>query len=221
MSKKKSDRMISIMSNLKTSFVKNFSFITDIKQLPKQKGAQMNFTLIELNVNPDRVFRLLELLIDQPYVDIHKKNGTLFVDDKINWDFYFRSDKGFIDIHDWKGYSVRITSVDGRDIREDAEVLKSIVEEGIKVYSDYVKTLSKESLESAPLDNFIYAMGSLFLLYNHSKELNKDGVSSFLESLMLLVSIIDTQLRYLVLLTRINDRKTKKVDPDFQQLFQQ
>lgn len=64
-------------------------------------------------------------------------------------------------------------------------------------------------------------MGSLFLLYNHSKKINEDGDSSFLESLMLLVSIIDTQLRYLILLTRVNGRKAKKVDPDLPPLFQQ
>lgn len=60
-------------------------------------------------------------------------------------------------------------------MREGADILKNILEEGVKVYSDYVKIVSEESSESAPLDNFIYAMGLLFLLCNRSKRFNKDG----------------------------------------------
>lgn len=92
--------VISIMNKLKTAFSENFSFITDVKQLPKRKGIQMNFTLATLDGNPDKIFQLLEFFIDQSYIDIYKKNGTLFVDNKVNWDFYFRSENGCINVHD-------------------------------------------------------------------------------------------------------------------------
>jgi hypothetical protein len=52
-------------------------------------------------------------------------------------------------------------------------------------------------------------------------EKNNENNSSLIESLIIFVSLIDTLLRYGILLTRINERKSTKVEKDLLILFYQ
>lgn len=218
------ENIFSQIEKIRKEIKDNFVYIDNLEDCPKRSGGSM---VEKLNLNPGMVFHFLEFIFECEHVDLDALRGTLFVDDKVTWEFLLKTEFGYIRIYDWKGYSVSIGSVDGlgnsinENLSKKITLLKKIIEENIDKFIDFRKNEAKRDLEERPLDNFMHAFVSLNFLLEISLEANKKGRTGFIESLILYVSLIDTMLRYCILLTRINQRKSKKVDPDLPELFHQ
>ena len=203
---------------------KNFVYIDNPNDSPGRKGGSL---IVKINKNPNLVFHFLEFLFDKQYVNLDEKMGYVFVDDKSRWDFLLKSKYGFIRIYDWKGYSVSIGSVGfdptkiDKNLNKKVTLIKDVIEENVDSFLEFRKIEAKRELEERPLDNFMAAFASLSLLFGYS--INKERKENFgqLESLILLVSLVDTMLRYSILLTRINKTKSTRVDPEMIKLFHQ
>jgi len=202
---------------------KRFAFVKTFDDLPKSLGGS---ALLHIEVSPKIAFHFLEFIFEVDYVDIMQEAGFRFLDDKTTWEYFLMSENGFLRIYDWKDYTVSVGSFGLSDkgtakgLEKDAEYLKHLVEGNIEKFDDYRQAHYKKYLDQYPFDNFMNAFVSLGILLNESLE-EFEVNRGYLEALMLLVAMIDTELRYAILLTRINVRKTKKVDPDFRELFQQ
>lgn len=211
------------LEHIREQLQARFAFVESFDDLPKPLGGSM---LVHIEVNPEVAFHFLEFIFEIKYVDIMLEAGFTFVDDKTSWEYFVMSGNGFLRLYDWKGYTVSVGSFGlssegtAEGLKNDAEYLKKLIEENIKKFDEYREVHYKDYLEEYPFDNFMNAFVSLGILLNESIE-DFERNRSYLEALMLLVAMIDTELRYLILLTRINVRKTKKVDPDFRELFQQ
>jgi len=211
------------IENIKKEIKDNFIYIDKLENCPERSGGSM---VEKLNLSPNIVFHFIEFIFECKHVDLDALRGTIFIDDKVTWEFLLKTEFGYLTIHDWKGYNVSIASVGGlgseinKDLSNKAILLKRIIEENIDKFIDFRKNEAKKGLEERPLDNFMHAFVSLSFLLNLSLESNKKG-TGFMESLILHVSLIDTMLRYCILLTRINQRKSKKIDSDLPELFHQ
>lgn len=212
------------IADLKKQFADNFIYINALKDQPEDTNGSM---VAKIDKNPKRVFHFLEYISDCEYVDLDKEAGTIFVDDKVTWNFLFKTEYGYINVYDWKGYSVSISSVNkfgvetSSHLKEKVTLLKDLIEKNIDKIDSFKKTEAKMALEAHPLDNFMNALGSLYMLFNLAKETNKNTGLGYLETLILYVSLLDTMLRYSILLTRINQRMSKTIDADLLDLFYQ
>jgi len=211
------------LEDIRKKIRERVAFVESLDDLPKPFGGSM---LLHIEVNPRVAFHFLEFIFEISYVDIMQEAGFRFIDDKTTWEYFVMSENGFLRIYDWKDYTVSVGSFGAADrgtdegLKKDAEYLKKLIEENIKRFDDYRRVHYKKYLDQYPFDNFMNAFISLGILLNETlDEFGKN--KGYLEALMLLVAFVDTELRYLILLTRINVRKTKKVDPDFRELFQQ
>lgn len=219
---KKKDPILEELKSLRDEITQNFEVVDSVDQLPKKMGGGM---LVKTDFDPELAFHFLEFIFNREYVDIFKKAGYTFIDDKTRWAYHLKGPNGYIRVYDWKGYSVSIGSMMGIDskdskVSEDAELLNSLIEKGIDKFFDYRKAETKDNLNNYTFDNFMNAFLTLHLLFKDSRKQNEKR-EGYLESLILLVSLIDTHLRYLILLTRINERKTSVIDTDFPILFHQ
>lgn len=211
------------LGEMRAHLQEKFVFINSADDLPKPWGGS---GILHIDVDPNLAFHFLEFIFDVAYVDIIKEAGFNFIDDKTTWEYFVMSEHGFMRIYDWKGYTVSVGSFgelgltvsDG--VKEDAEYFKKLIEENIGRFIEYRQAEYKKHLDEYPFDNFMDAFISLNLLFHDAME-NIDETKDYLEALILLVALLDTQLRYVILLTRINVRKTRKIDPDFWILFQQ
>lgn len=209
---------------LKKQFADNFVYINNLKDEPENTNGSMS---VKIEKNPRKVFHFLEFVFDCEYVDLYKAAGTIFLDDKVTWNFLFKTEHGYINVYDWKEYSVSISSVNkfgtevAPDLKEKIALMKKLVEENIDKIDSFKKSEAKKVLDAHPLDNFMNALGSLHMLFNLAQETNKRTGLGYLETLILYVSLVDTMLRYSILLTRINKRMSKTVDPDLLDLFYQ
>lgn len=218
--KQNSEPNLEKINEIKEIFKSNFVYINDFKKMPQKE----NWSVIEkIDKNPKMIFHFLEFLSEKKYIDLYKEKGIIFIDDKITWEFLLKTNYGFIRIYDWKGYNVSIStnSSNNNELKEKVLLIKGIIEDNIDNFLEFRKIFSKNILEQRPLDNFMKAWISMELLFNFSLERYKKEDYGLLEGLILLVSLIDTILRYSILLTRINKRKTKKIDSDFPELFLQ
>lgn len=219
----KKDKAILVeLTRLRKAIKENFQLVRDFNELPEKFSGSL---LKKTAFDPELTFHFLEFIFEEEYVDIMKTRGFTFIDDKTQWEYFLKSPNGHLRIYDWKGYSVSIGSVlgkgaDAKTLEQDANVLNEQIKQGIADFMSFRKVQFKAALDSHPFDNFMNAMLALAVLLKQSRAINKIG-NGYLESIILLVSLIDTQLRYLILLTRINKRKTKKIDPDFPILFMQ
>ena len=212
------------ITQIKKEVKDNFIYINNLEDCPTRSGGSM---VQKLQLNPKTVFHFLEFIFECKHIDLDALRGTIFIDDKVTWEFLLKTESGYLRVYDWKGYNVSIGSVGGlgneidKDLSAKALLLKRIIEENIDRFIEFRKKEAKRNLEEWPLDNFMHAFISLNFLLEISLEANKKGRTGFIESLILYVSLIDTMLRYCILLTRINQRKSKKVDPDLPELFHQ
>lgn len=203
---------------------KNFVYINDFENVPEK----LSWLVVEkIYKNPKLIFHFLEFLLEEKYIDLYKEKGIVFVDDKVSWEFLLKTSSGFVKIYDWKNYSVSIAvstlaypDID-HNLKRKSLLIKTILDENINNFLEFKSIESKNVLQQRPLDNFMQAWISMELLFGFSLEKYKKENYGFLEGLILLVSLIDTILRYSILLTRINKRKTKKIDQDFVELFLQ
>lgn len=216
---KNSNVVLKQIQKVKKLIQKNFVYVNNIEDAPDKLGGS---AIDKIDKDPRLVFHFLEFLFDKEYIDLYKQRGIIFVDDKVTWEFLLKTDCGFIRIYDWKGYSVSIGSVSldvSDEVKKKVLLIKKLIEENVDQFLEFRKIYSKSILDKQPLDNFMNAWISMEMLLQVSLERGKKENSGLLECLILLVSLIDTMLRYSILLTRINERKTKKVDPDFLELF--
>lgn len=211
------------IEKIKEEILKNFIYIDSLDDLPKITGGSGAESIYK---NPKMTFHFLEYIFNCEYVDLDKKRGMIFVDDKTTWEFLLKTDCGYIRVYDWKGYSVSIGSVNclgqeiSSELKDKINYLKKVIEENVDNFINIRTTESKDVLKKNPLDNFMHALISLQILYNIALETNKKGFG-YLESLILYVSLIDTLLRHAIHLTRINTRMSIKVDSDSIGLFYQ
>lgn len=223
MSVEEDNDLLKKLAEMRSHLQEKFVFIDSTDDLPEQWSGS---GILHIDVNPDLAFHFLEFIFDVAYVDILKSAGFNFIDDKTTWEYFVMSEHGFLRIYDWKGYTVSVGSFgelgltvsDG--IKEDAEYFKKLIEDNIGRFIEYRQAEYKKHLDEYPFDNFMDAFISLNLLFRDAIE-NINETKDYLEALILLVALLDTQLRYAILLTRINTRKTKKIDSDFWILFQQ
>lgn len=200
-----------------------FAFVESINDLPENWAGSM---LLHVEVNPEIAFHFLEFIFEVAYVDILEVAGFKFLDDKTSWEYFVMSKNGFLRVYDWKNYTVSVGSCGStasevnKELGEDAEYLKKLVEDNIGKFDEFRQAYYKNHLDQYPFDNFMDGFMSLTLLFGDSMD-ELENTRDYLEALILLVALLDTQLRYSILLTRINLRKTKKIDPDFRELFQQ
>jgi len=201
----------------------HFTFVDSTDDLPEPWGGS---GILHVEVNPEMAFHFLEFLFDVAYIDILKEAGFQFIDDKTTWEYFVMSENGFLRIYDWKNYAVSVGSfglaTGGTDegLRKDAKLLKTLIEKNIVKFDEFRQVHYKNHLVEYPFDNFMDAFMSLGILFRDAFD-KLDDTNNYLEALILLVALLDTMLRYSILLTRINVRKTKKIDPDFRDLFQQ
>lgn len=197
----------------------NFVYINNVKDIPSTKGGS---AAEKIYTNPTKVFHFLEFIFECSYIDLDKEQGYIFIDDKVSWEFLFKTDAGYIRVYDWKGYSVSLGVAEDLNsnpgLRDKVNLLKRIIEDNLEKLSEFRKRESKKFLDEWPLDNFMQALASQHFLFNISLEANKKGFG-LLESLVLYVGLIDTMLRYSILLVRINKRKSKKIEPDLKELY--
>lgn len=195
------------------------AFVKSTDDLPEPWGGS---GILRIEANPEIVFHFLEFIFEIAYVDILQEAGFRFLDDKTTWEYFVMTENGFLRIYDWKGYvvSVGLCGPSNEELKKDAEYLKLLVEDNIDKFDKYRQAEYKNHLDNYPLDNFMNAFISLTVLFQKSLE-EIEETHNYLEALILLVALLDTQLRYSILLTRINARKTNKIDPDFPELFQQ
>lgn len=211
------------LENIRDQLRDRFAFVESADDLPKPWGGSL---IVHIDVNPEIAFHFLEFIFEVAYVDIMQEAGFRFIDDKTSWEYFVMSENGFFRVYDWKGYTVSIGSFGLNDkgtkegLEKDAEYLKKLIEENIKKFGEYRKVYYKDRISQYPFDNFMDAFMSLTLLFRDSLA-EIENTHDYLEALILLVSLLDTQLRYSILLTRINVRKSKKIDDDFWDLFQQ
>ncbi|HYH16078.1 MAG TPA: hypothetical protein VD794_12690, partial [Flavisolibacter sp.] len=212
------------LASIRSDLQAKFAYVESRADLPLLSGGSM---LEKVFIDPHGVFYFLEFLLDIKYIDVIAESGMRFLDDKTTWEFFLMSENGFLRIYDWKGYSVSVGFVGSgsladvsEPLRKDAKHLAKLIEQYSNRFAGFRKAASRAELESDPFGNFIIAFTSLRYLFNLSLLENKSN-SGHLESLILLVSLIDTELRYIILLTRINQRKTKGIDEDLQELYQQ
>lgn len=217
------DDLLKQLDAIREQLQERFAFVESADDLPKPWGGG---GILHIQANPGLAFHFLEFIFDVAYIDIMQEAGFRFVDDKTTWEYFAMSENGFLRIYDWKGYTVSVGSFGVSDngtkegLERDAEYLKELVEENIGKFSDYRQVYYKNHLDQYPFDNFMDAFVSLTLLFRDAVD-EFDNTHDYLEALILLVALLDTQLRYSILLTRINVKKSKKVDPDFWELFQQ
>lgn len=213
------------LEEIRAELRKRFIHVEDYNDLPPGYGGSM---LEKIYADPTEVFYFLEFLFDKEYVDLLEQGEIHPIDDKTTWNFFLMSENGFLSIYDWKGYSVSVGFI-GKDnlssvsdeLKEDAKYITNLIKEKTKHFWDFKKTQSKTRLEQDPLNNFIAAFMSLCYLFNLSVAKNKSDDYGYIESLILLVSLVDTELRYAILLTRINNRKSEWIDEDLRELFRQ
>ena len=218
MSRKLSNK--NYFKSLQKEISDNYEYINSLEVAPKMASG---IALEKIDLNPKNVFHFLEFIFQKSYVDLYKERGIVFIDNKINWEFLIKTKHGYIKIYDWKGYSISVGSYGfdpTTEIKSEAVNFKKIIEEGTGRFLDFRKESFKEELDERPLDNFMNALVSLEILLKASLENNKNGMG-FIESLIIFVSLIDTLLRYSILLTRINERKSTRVDSDLPKLFHQ
>jgi hypothetical protein len=219
----KDNKTLQQLETMRKQLQDRFAFVESNDDLPKQLGGSM---ILHVNAPPELTFHFLEFIFEVAYVDIMLEAGFKFLDDKTTWEYFVKSKNGILRIYDWKGYTVSVGSfgslasaVDDK-LKADAEYLKQLIEENIEKFDEYRQVFYKDHTEQYPFDNFMDAFASLTMLFGEAVEqMNKSR--NYLETLILLVALLDTQLRYTVLLTRINKRKSKTIDPDFWELFQQ
>lgn len=215
------DPILGKFEEIKNTIQAKFSYVDEVSQMPKTSGGS---GIGQINKSPKIVFHFLEYLTGKDYIDLYEKKGIVFMDDKVSWEFIFKTEGGYFRVYDWRGYRVSIGSItspiEGK-LKENIDLFKKIIEENVDEFLSFKKTESKTILSERPLDNFMNALFSLKMLFQFSQERTKKENFGFLEELILLVSLIDTLLRYSILLTRINTRKSKKIDPDFPDLFVQ
>lgn len=207
------------INNIKKTIQKQFIYINNPEEDILKAGGSL---IVKISYDPKTIFHFLKFLFNKKYVDLDKEKGLFFVDDKTNWEFLLRTRRGYLRVYDWKGYSVSIGSVSADvsdDLKKDAISLKNIIESNITNFLEFKKIESKKTLQENPLYNFMHAFASLDMLFKFSLERNKKDNFGLIESLILLVSFIDTMLRYSILLTRINKRKSTEIDPDLLELF--
>lgn len=223
MSDKDSSKLLKELKAIRKQLQDRFAFVETADDLPKPWGGS---GILHVDVNPRIAFHFLEFIFDVAYVDIMEASGMRFVDDKTTWEYFAMSENGFLRIYDWKDYRVSVGSFGLKDkgtvkgLEKDAEYLKKLIEDNISKFNDFKQADYKNHLDQYPFDNFMSAFMSLTLLFRDSMD-ELDNTHDYLEALILLVALLDTQLRYSILLTRINVRKSKKVDPDFRELFEQ
>jgi len=223
MTTKSNNVLLQDLSVIRTRLQERFAFVESTKDLPQPWGGS---AILHIDVNPELAFHFLEFIFDIAYVDILQEAGFRFIDDKTTWEYFAMSENGFLRIYDWKGYTVSIGSFGLSEggtkegLEKDASYLKKLIEDNIGKFNEYREVYYKNHLDEYPFDNFMDAFMSLTLLFREALD-SLDNTHNYLEALILLVALLDTQLRYSILLTRINIRKTKKIDPDFWDLFQQ
>lgn len=211
------------LETIREKLRERFAFVETADDLPKPWGGS---GLLHIDADPEIAFHFLEFIFEVAYVDIIQEAGFRFIDDKTTWEYFVMSENGFLRIYDWKGYRVSVGSFGLNDggtsegLKADSEFLKALVEQNIDHFDEYRRLYYKDRLEQYPFDNFMDAFVSLTILFRNAAD-EMDSSQNYLEALILLVALLDTLLRYSILLTRINVRKTKKVDPDFRELFQQ
>lgn len=199
----------------------NFVYIDKLEDRPKRSGGH---AIEKIYKDPRLVFHFLEFLFEKEYVDLDKKEGVIFIDDKTTWEFLIKTEYGFITVYDWKDYSVSIGSTSSKvnkNLHEKALLLKSVIDDNVDAFLEFRKIKSKKDLEENPFENFMKAWVSMDMMFGFSLEEIKDKNFGFIESLILLVSLIDTMLRYSILLTRINVKKIKEIDESLLRLFLQ
>ncbi|HUS25976.1 MAG TPA: hypothetical protein VMY99_01345 [Nevskiaceae bacterium] len=223
MSKTAEPDLLKQLEEIRKQLRDRFAFVESADDLPKPWGGS---GMLHIDVNPKVAFHFLEFIFDVAYTDIMIEAGFRFIDDKTTWEYFVMSENGFLRIYDWKGYTVSVGSFGLKDkgteaaLEKDAKYLKKLVEENLGKFDDYRQIQYKNHLDQYPFDNFMDAFVSLTLLFRDAMD-ELDNTHDYLEALILLVALLDTQLRYSILLTRINIRKSKKIDPDFWELFQQ
>lgn len=223
MSDTKKPDLLKQLEAIREKLRERFVFVETANDLPKSWGGS---GMLHIDVDPEIAFHFLEFIFEIAYVDIIQEAGFRFMDDKTTWEYFAMSENGFLRIYDWKGYRVSVGSFGlnkegtNEGLEADAEFLKALVEENINQFDEYRRVYYKSHLEQYPFDNFMDAFVSLTLLFRGAAD-EMDNSRNYLEALILLVALLDTLLRYSILLTRINVRKTKKIDPDFLELFQQ
>jgi hypothetical protein len=219
MSNSADSSVLTELESIRDQLRARLAFVESADDLPKPWGGS---GIVHIEANPEIVFHFLEFIFEIAYVDIMQEAGFRFLDDKTTWEYFVMTENGFLRIYDWKGYAVSVGSFgpSGEELKKDAEYLKLLVEDNINKFDAYRQVEYKEHIDNYPLDNFMSAFIALTVLFRDSME-EIENTHNYIEVLILLVALLDTQLRYSILLTRINVRKTNKVDPDLPELFQQ
>lgn len=216
-------KLLKELGLLRKQIRRRFAFVESVNDLPETWGGS---GILHIDVDPTIAFHFLEFIFELSYIDIIQEAGFRFIDDKTTWEYFLMSENGFLRVYDWKRYTVSVGSCGisnngtKEGLEKDAQYLQTLLEKNIGKFNDYKQAEYSNHLDEYPFDNFMDALTSLTLLFRDAIN-SLDDTHNYLEALILLVALLDTQLRYSILLTRINTRKSKRIDPDFWELFQQ
>lgn len=200
----------------KEIFNKKYTFIDNFDDAPKSVEDRY---LKSIDLTPAKLFLLLSYLIGEKYIDIYKKKGFNFIDNKINWEFNFQlKDSVKIKVYDWKGYSVKVASFfESEQVRvEEGDRFSDYISSLMNKFDEFQEQRTRLTLEKEPISNFLSALYSLEILNARAKE---EGF--LLEQLVSSVAILDTLLRYAILLTRINNNLSKYIVEEWAPLYSQ
>lgn len=174
---------------------------SEVKSVKNSSGS----LIIKINLSPERVFELLEVLFGN-YIDPH--GDILFIDNKTNWGRYIVGKSGAFRIYEYRG-STSISSTDlnistnlSGSYSEEAKELKIAIEEAWPLYVIAKAENLKEELAARPMANFTRAFLSTKVLLERSMK-----VGSLLETLVLNATLLDGILRLgIILSTQLRER---------------
>lgn len=151
--------------------------------------------ITKVNLEPAEAFEFLEVIYG-PYND--RTSKFLFIDDKTSWERLFKTKEGVLRIYDFKGsLSIGYNVSCSEALVKDADKFKQLLESYWPKYIQAKRHNLRREIRLNPLANFMRTFFATEDLLNKAY-----SNQSLLEAVVLYASIIDAQLRYVIILSR-------------------